>query len=186
MSESNYYIIGRKDPSYLLVEPKRPSDQESWMSGVPFNSEVITPVTIFVKESTADGQPEDFYSFPLVVSDRFYQALLAAGVDNIHAYDAVLDVDGNIFHHGYKALNVIGMLRMAGEGTTFTGESRLIDAGIDGLVVDPNLNTTLLMFRMAEVCTKIVVHKSVKNYLENLNLFPNLEFIETGNFFTIG
>ena len=187
MSESLYYFINRKRTSYTLYEFDNPSNEEDWIHGVPFKSKVVTPVLAYIRDETNDGKPEDFYPYPTLASERFYQALLAAGVDNIDAYDAYLyNEEAGIHIEGYKALNIIGTLRVAGKNTQFKTESRLINASIDQLEIDPDFTPNLLMFRMAEAPTEILVHKSVKNYLEGLNLFPNLEFTESKDFFTIG
>ena len=100
------------------------------------------------------------------------------------AYDAILQGDNNVDYTGYKAVNIIGLINAAGERTTITGKSMLIDASIRGLEIDAKKARDFLIFRLAESITTIVVHRKVKDAVEKAG-FPHIQFIDPGNFISL-
>ncbi len=118
------------------------------------------------------------------MSDEFYKLLCEAGVDNLDVYDAVLrSGDGRAEYKGFKAFNVIGLVRAADLSKTVfrPGSSDLIDASIDSLAIGPAKAQGLLMFRLAEYVSAVIVHERVKDAIEPLHL-PYVQFNDPGNF----
>jgi hypothetical protein len=187
MSTADYFILSHSKPNtFLLNRPKSPDENHDWLDGISFTQNVELPVQVRIKDTTVDCDPVDCFSYPFVVSAKFFQALTTAGVDNIDAYDAVLvNQKADIYIEGYKAINIIGLISAAGAKSNFTSEDRLINASFDGLEIDTNKTKNLLMFRLAEDVTRIVVHKSVKEYLEALDCFPELWFRDPSEFFSL-
>lgn len=92
--------------------------------------------------------------------------MLAAGVDNIDLYKAIVRrEDGSVVSEDYVSYNVIGVVQAADlSRTQFAPEntSRLLDASIEKLAVDPSKAHDLLLFRLAESLGTVVVHERVK------------------------
>jgi hypothetical protein len=121
---------------------------------------------------------------PPVMSGEFYKALCDAGVDNLDVYDAVLrSKDGTVEYKGLKAVNILGLVRAADLSKTTFNEpsSRLIDASIDSLEIDPNKAMGFLIFRLAEYVSAVIVHERVKKFIEPMN-FPYVQFNEPSSF----
>lgn len=122
-----------------------------------------------------------------VMSNAFFKALCDAGVDNLDVYDAVLrSEDGTVEYKGFKAYNILGLVRAADlKKTVFNGPpgTRLIDASIDSLAIDPDKAMGILMFRLAENVSAVVVHECVKRFIEPMN-FPYVQFTEPRNWWS--
>ncbi|MDH5182036.1 MAG: hypothetical protein OEZ39_12360 [Gammaproteobacteria bacterium] len=190
MSEDTdkYYIMTSEDPDRMLLYsmPDLPEDMEDdWMFGTPFTVEPDEPIEVEIQEGFEKKKPLPWFDGQSVASKEFVNALVEVGVDNIMVYDAVLvSENGKTRIEGYKAINVIGLVKAAGPGTVYLGDSRLIDAGIDGLELEPRSIKGLLMFRLAEDTSAVVVHEKVKKHLEAKG-FESLVFTEPGEYFSL-
>ena len=93
-----------------------------------------------------------------------------AGVDNIDCYDAILfDPKTEQKFNNYKAVNIIGVIAAADLGKSkynAPSGSALIDADFDSLVIDEVKTHGMLMFRLAECITAIVIHDKVRRHIE--------------------
>lgn len=183
-----YFILSSKDPDRMLLYsmPDLPDDMEdSWLSGHPFSIEPDQPIHIEIQEGYESKNLLPYFDEPPVVSQAFYDALLEAGVDNIIPYDVVLQSeDQSVLHKGYKAINIIGLVKAAGPGTVYLGDSRLVDASIESLDVEPRSIKGLLMFRLAEDVSAVVIHEKVKNHLESKG-FKSLVFTDPGEYLSL-
>lgn len=98
-------------------------------------------------------------------------ALQHAGVDNLDTYEAVLrHEDGSVASEEYRAVNVIGVASVADEARSVYAvdmPDRLINASFDSLAIDEKRANGLLLFRLAEAVSGIVVHESVRRSLES-------------------
>lgn len=176
-----YYLLGVtiKDHSAIvedLPEIDEPYD-DVWFDGDKLDDGVPQPFTYYVNE----GKLLSYYSeTPPLMSDRLLKALIDSGVDNIDAYNAVLHVSGEDKPvTNYKSINIIGLVSAVNEE-----KSEAIDLGIDVGVMSPRFFTKLkvsedkandlLLFRLAERVSQIVIHHSVKESLEKE--FDDLKF----------
>jgi hypothetical protein len=117
-----------------------------------------------------------------MMRDDLLTCFIENGVDNIDSYPIVITnrVTGEEIT-GYSAINIIGLVRAADvTRTVFSPDnpSRLIDADIDALTIDPSRASGLLLFRLAEAVTGVVVHGKIKDAIEATGAFPDLRFIE--------
>lgn len=128
MSDDKYYIIS-VDYTYVGIEPmmlgRMPQlpddDEDNWMFGQPFTVEPEQPIFVAIREDSENLKPLNFYKNPPVASKAFVDALVEVGVDNIVTYDVVLRSRTNpsITIDGYKAINIIGLVKAAGPGTVY-------------------------------------------------------------------
>ncbi len=189
MSDDKYYILsvdytfGGVDPMMLGSMPDLPEDDEDdWMFGQPFTVEPKQPIFVAIREDNENLTPLNFYKNPPVATQAFVDALVEAGVDNIVTYDVVLRSRTNpsFTIDGYKAINIIGLVKAAGPGTAYLTDSRIGDASMEKLELEPRSIKGLYIFRLAESMRTIVVHEKVKKFLEAKG-FDDLIFTEPGD-----
>lgn len=183
-----YYIMSSENPDQMLLYsmPDLPEDiDDDWGFGQLFTIEPEQPIEVEIQSGFEHKTPLPWFDEPPIVSQEFLDALLECGVNNIVAYDVVLhSEDHSVTLDGYKAINIIGLVKAAGEGTVFVGDSTLIDASIDTLELEPRSIKGLLMFRLAENTSAVVVHEKVKNHLEARG-FDYLVFKEPTEYFSL-
>ena len=81
----------------------------------------------------------------------------------------IRSADGTVELSGYRAFNLIGLVAATDvPRTRFApgADSRALDASIDALAIDPARIPGLLMFRLAENTSAIVVYRSIKTAVE--------------------
>lgn len=145
-----------------------------WDDGVKLNIDVPEPIVYDLDEDEYDQVPNvdclaDHLPVPFM-HISLYEALLAAGVDNLQVYNAVIrDPIRGIEYKDFKAFNIVGMVSAADmDASTMmeTSDSTLIDADFDRLVIDEKKCNGLVLFRLAENISAIVVHERVKQEVE--------------------
>jgi len=181
-----YYILESSSHDMMLIYPPQdPGLRDRWWAGKPFQHPPEQPIVADIIPGNEQGELLDYFNTSSLMSKAFHEALLEAGVDNLDVYDAVLQSeDGTIIHRGYKAFNVIGLVRAANLAETVfhsPDSSRLIDASIDHLVIDGDKPRGLKLFRLAENVGAVLVHEDVKRVLES-KAFPHLRFLEPHEF----
>lgn len=101
--------------------------------------------------------------------DDLIAALEAFGVDNLDKYPvSITDPDDGKVYTNYKAVNIIGVVSAADMNKSkyeLSDGIPLVDVAFDELILKENDIQDLLMFRLAENLTTILVHESVRDYL---------------------
>jgi hypothetical protein len=167
-----YFIMECRTPDMMLLfPPQDPSFEDNWFFGKRFVEPPEEPVVVKIRPENEDGELLPMFGPATLMSDELYAAIASAGVDNLEVFKAeIRSKDGAIVHRGYKAFNIVGLVKAADiKDTVFSEEpaSRLIDASIESLALDPQTAQGLLMFRLAEYVGAIVVHRRVKEAIEN-------------------
>lgn len=183
-------------PQYFVIEPDmsggmllaplaRAPNRQSWTVGARFTAPPPTPVVAKIRDGYEDAEPRAFVDVPPIVSDDLYAVLRAAGVSNLDVYDAVLrSADGRLELKGYKAFNLIGLVKAADlSASTFApgNPSRFLDASFDGLVLDEQRLQGVLMFRLAEHSSAVIVHASVRAAIEDAGI-KKIDFVQPTQF----
>ncbi|MFY2558794.1 hypothetical protein ACN469_14295 [Corallococcus terminator] len=181
-----YYILASSSHDMMLIYPPLdPGSRDRWWAGRPFQHPPEQPIIADIRPGNERGELLDYFNTASLMSNAFHAALLEAGVDNVDVYDAVIQSeDGTIAHRGYKAFNVIGLVRAANLAETVfhsPDSSTLIDASIDHLAIDGDKPRGLKLFRLAENVSAVLVHEDVKRVLESKS-FPHLRFLEPREF----
>lgn len=183
---NKYFIMASENPDRMLLSgmpEANPEDPftDDWLFGARFSIELDEPVVATIQQRHIAGEVLPYFDAQPIVSNEFYQALLEAGVNNLDAYECILQSeDGKIQYKGFKAINIIGLIKAAGKNTEYSGDSRLMDAGMDKLDIDENKTGGALMFRLAENVSTVIVHEKVKKHLEAKN-FPSIVFRDPGD-----
>ena len=133
-----------------------------------------------------EGPPSEFEDLGIpVMSDRLYQVLVSCGVDNLEVFPAVLkntSTQQKYKYYAYKIYDVVPLMNITeSEYETYRNTG---PATIHKFVADESRTRGLLMFRMAESITDIVVHESVKKAIEAAGI-DTVEFIKPEDFTSI-
>lgn len=185
-SDTNYFILDRswaRNPARL---PDRYPEQPGvfWFAGARFDQRIAEPVEVTLKPYRPDDQSREIAEYikgtiPLF-RDDLIRGLQEAGVDNLDLYQAVLiDPDDGKRYTTHKAVNIIGVITAADLGRSdaiINPGGAVIDVSFNSLVVDEAKTKGVLMFRLAESPTTILVHRSVKDHLRQRG-FTALRFV---------
>ena len=179
-----YYVLEEQATGSIedlaVVDMYPTIERDGWLLGERFSTAIPEPLE-FTLDDTQPGRVPDFLdgTIPLM-SDRLINALKEAGVDNIDAYRAELRLaDGTLASSQYKAINVIGVVSAADMAKSQVAEgfpTELLATSFDSIAIDESKTGGLLLFRLAEAVTTVLVHESVKEHLEQSG-FEALGFI---------
>jgi hypothetical protein len=118
-----------------------------------------------------------------IMREDLLDAMKSCGVDNLQLFSAVLkDPKAKTEHTNYKAVNVIGLVAaadMAKSTTMALPNADLFGQTFDGLAIDEKKAGGLLLFRLKESASAIVVHDRVKSGIEAAGV-PGMTFYESG------
>lgn len=143
---------------------------DSWMSGSRFATALSTPIQLAWDPST-NGVKKHLYDATIPLFHRdLIDALHAAGVDNLDCYPVkITDNTTGAVDETYTAVNVIGLVAAAdlakSKHSDPSGRGR-IDMDFDGVCLSKEAPQDLMLFRLAECVSALVVHDSVKRFLE--------------------
>lgn len=132
------------------------------------------------------GLPDDFsgMSVPLV-SKRMKEALEAAGVENVDFFPVTLRETDSGATYDYFAFNRIGLVSARAGSTMKSHDGDYVgDTRVDDLVIDERAAGGLLMFRLKETFSVIVVHRNVKESIERAGI-DTVRFVEPDDFMAI-
>jgi len=180
-----YFVIEARNPKRMLLESlPTPSFRYSWLLGKSWKPSTL-PVVVRIVKGYEKAERLPFFGTPPVITNEFHAALVRAGVDNLDAFDAVLEgEDRKTRYEGFKAVNILGLVSAADlKKTAFApdNESRLIDASIDSLAIDRAKAKGLLMFRLAEYTGAVIVHQQIRRAIEDAG-FPHVVFTDPGGY----
>lgn len=181
-SPTYFMLDASHDDDIMLLRPLQPVGGVSWESGRRFTAPVPRPLPVDIVEGyEEDTVPPVYTSSVPMMRDDLLEVIRRCGVDNIDAYPIAIQnrVTGDHLE-GFSAINIIGLVSAADPvGTTYSPDnpSRMIDADIDGLKLDPARTGGALLFRLAEAVTGVVVHERIKKAVEATGAFPNLLFV---------
>jgi hypothetical protein len=155
-----------------------------WRDGCPISETVPEPL-VYTLSPDYPGSPKAMYyekSIPVMREDVI-NVLMGVGVNNIQFFDAIIyDPVTNKRYDNYKAYNIIGLVAcadMLASELMKTSESLMTDTDFHALVIDESKTNGMLLFRLAENVSAIIVHKKVKNAIEAENI-PGFIFYGPG------
>jgi len=158
------------------------NDIDSWRMGRRLISELPNPIEIKIRHGYYPDDLKEMYNTDaIVITKLLLNALQEAGVDNLDVYPCVIVNEGTGFKtEDYVAVNLIGLVKatdLSKSNVVGGGEDHLLDTDFDGVAIDSKKAKDYLMFRLAENTSAIVIHCSVKEYLEAKG-FDMLSFVE--------
>ncbi|MCU0634527.1 MAG: hypothetical protein MUE41_06610 [Gemmatimonadaceae bacterium] len=162
--------------------------QGPWFSGQPLSYPVPTPLRYAI-DARRKGNVMPYYrcAYPLMRMDLL-DAVRDAGVDNLELFDAIVDdPQRTTTHTDFKAVNVLGVAALADLSKTTRHGTRpeaLISADIASLTIDEARAADLLMVRLAESVSAVVVDERVKRVVEARGI-PGMTFYDPGEWGTL-
>lgn len=176
---AHYVMVGEgKYPIAAIKKCYRDHlEVNNWMSGELLSIDVPEPI-VYDLEVEDDDEYDETPNIRILskglpipfMHNNLYEALVASGIDNIQVYDAVIrDLQLGIEHKNYKAFNIVGVVSAADMTTSSMmgiSDSTMIAAHFDRLVIDESKCEGLLMFRLAENISAIIVDEAVKAEVE--------------------
>src|SRR5690606_38768707 len=134
--------------------------------GAPFAHPPAGPIRLCWDPRTR-GAKKPLYTSNIPLMHRgLLDAMRSAGIDNIDAYPAeVLDLETQEVDGDYVAFNVLGAVRAADLARSHwadPSQRRRIDMDFDSLAIAPDASRGLLLFRLAECVSGLVVHHALR------------------------
>lgn len=158
-----------------------------WKSGARIDPEreknIPNPIEInFETFYGYQGPPPEMEDLGItIMSKRLRDVLGKAGIDNIQYYPAVLKNITNNQRYDYYVYNIIGsvsaMNLKESDYELYRGESTTPSTSIHKLVLDETKVNRLLLFRLAENVSTVIVHERVKQQIESANI-NTIKFIK--------
>ncbi|MHC4655028.1 MAG: imm11 family protein [Planctomycetota bacterium] len=182
-----YYLLNprpNEDGMMMGIDYEYDHPDRSWMSGnkftndeseKPFNRHPEEPIKVTLKDGFEDIRSH-LKRAPLpLMSKQLLNVISSVGVDNIDTYSVDLYYsNGTIASQGeYFAFNLIGKVSAADLTESKFDENRkerLVNMPFESLAIDESKAQGLLMFRLAENVSAIIVHEKVKEAIEDANL----------------
>jgi hypothetical protein len=166
------------------IEVPYPANSLRWESGLLFSNtewrDNLHPPKNIIEMQTNKGYDDmpssyaELYWVPIpLMSRRLVTALHAAGVDNLQTYETqLLTTQGNNPppQNNYLAVNIIGLVAATDLNKAMPNpevKEKLISMDFYSLSIDENKARGLLMFRLAENISAVIVHERVKNIVES-------------------
>ncbi len=185
--DTNYFVFTTSydddDLGRISTEPQLPSEIDNWWVGKRLEIQPSTPLVYQIDEDD-EGTLVPFFEeldAPLM-SEPLIEVLRSAGVDNLDTYDAVIrETRTGREHRGYKAVNIVGLVKAADESSNtedlgLGDDDGLIATWFEDLVVSEARARGLLLFRLAESVSTILIHKRVKEQIESASI-PGVEHL---------
>jgi len=178
------------EDGYMEIEDwKKTEGFEDWSVGRPAARRPEGPVEIdVVPYLDYRGGPDEFLDLNVpLMSKRLKETIQAAGVDNVNFHPVTLrnTVTGETYE--YFAFNLIGLVDAVDPGqsniTSHDGDF-LGDSSITDLAVDEEAARGLLMFRLKQKFSVILVHRKVKEAVERVGI-PSVRFIAPQDFMAL-
>jgi hypothetical protein len=186
-----YYMLeyeSDEDEAVLSDDPDEFDIELDWHIGARFERSPKEPIRLVIYAgNSGNGEIPEQCDVPLpVMSKRLRGIFDSNGVTNIDYYDALIvdEASGREFR-SHVAYNLIGAIAACDlKKTTFAAAnpSRLVDADIDKLKLDPARILGARIFRLAESVNGIVIHASlmravVASGIKTLLFMPPEEWI---------
>jgi len=154
----------------LITNPRR-----GWHSGAILTDPPLRSIEI---EATPQfgyqGPPPDYYDDAIsLMSPRLAKILTEAGVDNIYYYPVNLTYRKTDIRYDWLAFNIVGLISAVDDtksDITNPDGKNLINSTIKGFSIDSSKTHDQFLFRLAENVMITLVHKNIKNAIENAGI----------------
>ena len=181
-----YYVLDCLSPlrkANYTLEVEYPANDKAWRKGASLTPGAEwedeqpppEPIEVKTREELVDAHmfiyPELAWMPIPLMTRRLVAALRNAGVDNLQTFETLLVApqgnDPPPPNH-YLAVNVLGLLAAADENKSQSdpGTGRLIYRDFHSLAIDETKARDILMFRLAENTSAVIVHERVKQAVE--------------------
>ncbi|MGD8592137.1 MAG: hypothetical protein PVF82_04855 [Gammaproteobacteria bacterium] len=158
---------------YMTISPKL-GRKIRWLSGARHPVPINTPIRIELNDEYGTEIADIFVDNVPLMSINMVEAMRNAGVDNMDVYEVQLvDEKRKLIFDNYVAVQIIGRIAAADMAASDAFDPANIGHSIvqfRELVLDEEKIRDALIFRLHEDPTTILIHQTVKNELEKLDL----------------
>jgi hypothetical protein len=145
-----------------------PPGEGSWHFGRRFASAPANPMLIELDAEYGIQINEFDNTDALLITKRLHKALTEAGVTNLDAYPTLIRHTARNFETtDYLACNIVGIVaavNLAASKVSGGSADSLIDVDFESVTLDPTRIGGLLMFRLVENTSAVVIHRSVGSH----------------------
>jgi hypothetical protein len=177
-----YYVLecyGPDEEEMAAIDEVVGVDDVMWNLGRPLTESIPEPILIKLDPYGGLMMPM-FDRGILLFSDELIEVLRATGIDNLQCYATELVNERTQERwDNYKAVNIVGVVEAAdlAKSEYRAHGTPVIDVDFESLAIDAAKAKGLLMFRLAESVSAIVVHASIKRAVEEKGI-QHLDFVE--------
>lgn len=181
--EGDLYYVLQSDVSKKTVsfwnEPELPDGADMWIDGKALTVDVPRPLVYEVEPGDEGDMPAFINTAIPLMSEPLVQVLRKCGVDNLEVFDVVInELATGKQHTNYRAVNVLGMVDAVDHGKTKVESIEGLANWVSNMALDEKATRGALMFRLAQLPSKIILHRRVKQAIEAQQL-PLVYFVET-------
>lgn len=115
-----------------------------------------------------------------IMSKRLADALAEVGVDNLQLFPVILrnTVTGQVYdYQAYKVVGLVAAADLSASESTVHDNKPVADVSFEKLVVDESKPHSLLIFRLAEDISALLVHDKVRKHVLSRGI-DTLKFIK--------
>ena len=177
MNDKNFYLMLIDTPSTgphveVIKGPDITVNDGVSIDGVTEEYEMMLSVDRKVK-NIAECSPCDIYgpSRSLIFSKRFIELLATLKINNIQYLNTDVTFSATTEKVDYKVANVVGIvsgLDLEKSTVVYSRQGNIVE--IENMIFDENKLSGHKIFRLKESIMHIVVHKSIKEAIENAGL----------------
>jgi len=157
----------------------------SFKKGAKFKDMPPNPIELTWNPENESGTKASYYSSgKVLMTKQLVEALYAAGVNNIDVYPVIIHSTlGAKDCSDYVAVNIVGAIEAVDrEKSEFIYDSGgLFDNIFARMILDESKINRVLLFRLAEAISTVIVHESVVKTLESMGDF-GLTFIKSDEY----
>ena len=156
----------RADFKGSLEEPENIKRKSKFISGSTITEELPMPLVFTTDAKTGDAMVDFSKGTVTLMSERFFNLLKDAGVDNLQLFPAIVksETDGTVWDN-YFAVNVLGLIACADLDKSEYDEIMPGHYGFDKLAINAEKAKDVLLFRLHEHSPTILVRNSVLNHI---------------------
>ena len=186
---SHFFLMERPGGHYQLCDASMNKQDNGlcwgdFIDGAKLRTDQVEEPILVDLRYPEDVMPEIFES-PLLISDEFLADLLNFGIDNIDAYEChLIDGESGKVWTNYKLCNIIGLLDVFDmqASTLNDGSSPEVALLFDDIVINESKAAGHHLFRPAGKMSSILVSQELKDYIEGLGKYKNVEFVHPSEY----
>ena len=181
----SYFVLGRtvSETTARVTDPvDLPRRAHIWISGAKLQVAVPRPIVYTIEDGDEGDMGAYINAAAPLMSHELVEVLQGAGVDNLELHEALIreEVSGREYCD-YWAVNIVGLIAAADKSKSLATSLEGLGTWIHKLVLDEQATRGVLLFRLREGPSKILVHRSIKDAIEAKRL-PLLQFVAAEDF----
>lgn len=183
--QADYFILNSvvsRMTARITNAPSLPWGADLWIDGAPLRKPIQQPLVYEIEQGDEGEMGAYFRTSAPLMSKDLVKVLQRCGVDNLVLYEAVIrELATGREYADYWAVNLLGLIRGADPAQSVSTSLEGMGNWFSRLVLNDGATRSLLMFRLRENLSKIIVHRRVRDAIE-AQPFSLLQFISIDEF----